>query len=68
MVATDPPLIICHPTPHPFRYRTLSLMRRRPSEPLTNMEVVKVHAKSDGLAEWVFNTCRSGHYRISVPE
>lgn len=36
--------------------------------PLATMETAKVHAKSDGLAEWVFNTCRSGYYRIAEPE
>lgn len=32
------------------------------------MEVVKVHAKSDGLAEHVFETCRFGRYRTAVQE
>lgn len=38
------------------------------AEPLSEMEFAKVHAKSDGLAEWVFNTCQSAHYRVFVPE
>eukprot|EP00752_Nemacystus_decipiens_P003185 g2947.t1 len=35
-------------------------------EPLGPMEVAKVHAKSDGLAEHVFETCRFGRYRTVV--
>eukprot|EP00904_Undaria_pinnatifida_P004005 jgi/Undpi1/13605/HiC_scaffold_9.g03259.m1 len=38
------------------------------AEPLVDMEVAKVHAKSDGLAEWVFETCQSGRYRNLIPE
>lgn len=36
------------------------------AEPLENMEVAKVHAKSDGLPEHVFETCRAGRYRTVV--
>lgn len=36
------------------------------AEPMNGMELAKLHTKSDGLAEWVFNTCVSGYYRITV--
>ncbi|CAN0221593.1 unnamed protein product [Ascophyllum nodosum] len=36
--------------------------------PLTTMEMAKVHAKSDGIPEWVFDTCKAGYYRIAGPE
>lgn len=51
---------------------SLSLVVRAPvvgrssAEPLGPMEVAKVHAKSDGLAEHVFETCRFGRYRTVV--
>ncbi|CAM9408448.1 unnamed protein product [Ectocarpus sp. 13 AM-2016] len=38
------------------------------NEPLDTMEVAKVHAKSDGLPEHVFDTCRAGRYRTAVHE